>query len=70
MIESLKAMQAAVRVLTEMTEGREPNPSDVEHLRQYAPSLSEASIDDLACEVIYRGLRRREEIRSQRSASG
>jgi hypothetical protein len=63
MQESLDSMAVALRVLAEITEGRHPEAADLEQLLQWAPDATEMSPDELACEVILRGIRRREALR-------
>ena len=58
--EGRAALTVALRVLTAITEKRGPNPADVEELRRLAPLSSQASIDELACDVIQQTLRHRE----------
>jgi hypothetical protein len=55
----LEAMKVALRVLTALTEKREPAFEDVEALRQYVPTATAESIDELACDVIQQALRKR-----------
>ena len=45
-------MITAVRVLTAVVARRDPNLTDLEDLRRFAPLLAQASPDELACEVI------------------
>ena len=64
MVESVEAMQIALRVLTALTEKIAPDPADVEALRRLAPSRDHAHLDELACEVIQQALKRRGDSRS------
>lgn len=53
-------MHLALRVLTALTEKRNPDPSDVEALRRAAGQGGEGlASDELACEVIQQALARR-----------
>jgi hypothetical protein len=54
-------------VFTAISENRTPDPADVEILNTYAPLLSHLSPDELACDVIQQALRRREQVRGNRS---
>ena len=64
MQQSLSAMQTALRVLTAITDGRKPDPADVAALYSYAgPQPPGIDLDEFACEVIQRAIRRRAEVR-------
>jgi hypothetical protein len=63
MQRSIDALKVALRVLTAISEHHEPDLADVDRLRAYAPLLSDASLDELACDVIQQALRRRNEAR-------
>jgi hypothetical protein len=66
MQESLEAMTTALRVLTALTEKRQPSPLDVDMLRQYAgPQPDGIGLDEYACDVIHRAIRRRSEVRTR-----
>ena len=59
-------MQTALRVLTAITEGRQPDPVDVTALQGYAgPQPEGIDLDEFACEVIQRAIRRRAEVRGK-----
>ena len=60
---SKAAMKAALRVLTALSERRQPNQSDVDELHWYAPSERERPIDELVCDAIQRALLDREQKR-------
>jgi hypothetical protein len=62
--ESMAALKTALRVLTAISERHEPDQSDLEELRRYLPLLSQAPIDEVACEVIQQSMRIRARIRS------
>ena len=60
----LDAMKTALRVLTALTEKREPDPADVTSLRNYAgPQPENVALDEFACTIIQQALKRRAEIR-------
>ena len=60
MRQSLDAMTTALRVLTAITEKRHPDPGDVDVIRGLAGTGCESmGIDELACEVIQKALKRR-----------
>jgi len=63
MLQSLAAMQTALRVLTAITERQVPAPEDVAELRQAVPNGARLPNDELACEAIQIALRRRAEVR-------
>jgi len=56
-VESLAAMQVALRVLTAISQRTDPDPADLDLLRSYSPLLSSAPPDELACEVIQQAAR-------------
>jgi hypothetical protein len=57
-------MQTALRVLTAITEKRQPDPADVATLHGYAASQDTAmDLDQLACEVIQKAIKRRAKVR-------
>jgi len=67
----LDAMKTALRVLTALTEKRQPDPADVTLLRTYAgPHPENVALDEFACTIIQRALKRRAEIRSAASCGG
>ena len=65
MILGKEALKTTLRVLTAISDHREPSPADVEALRRYAPGLSEAPIDEVVCDVIQHALRRRASVRAR-----
>jgi len=68
MQQSLSTMQTALRVLTAITEGRQPHPADVATLRSYAgPQPPGISLDEFACEVIQKAIKRRGAVRAHGS---
>jgi hypothetical protein len=69
MQQSMQQMLVAVRVLDALTARRNPDPQDVEHLREIAPEMATAELDELACAVIHRAIRHRAEVRKQRSGA-
>jgi hypothetical protein len=69
MQEFLAAMKTALRVLTAIIDKREPDLTDVNELRHFAPLLADAPVDDLAREVIQQALGRRPATRKARGAA-
>jgi hypothetical protein len=69
MQESLDAMKVALRVLTALTEKRAPNTPDVQALRQLAGDTGNSDLDDLACEVIQKAIKRRAQVRKNRAVT-
>ncbi len=64
MQQSLSAMQTALRVLTAITYGRQPDPADVADLHSYAgPQPAGIGLDEFACEVVQKAIRHRTEVR-------
>ena len=61
--EDLGALELAVRVLTATIEHCTPDSTDIEKLRRFAPLLTDRAIDELAFDVVYAELKRREEVR-------
>jgi len=61
-LEDLAALKLAVRVLTAVIGHHRPDSRDVEELYRFAPLLANLPIDELACEVVHRELKRREEM--------
>jgi hypothetical protein len=60
MQQSFDAMTTALRVLTAITERRQPDQGDVHVLYGLAgPQREGIGLDELACEVIQRALNRR-----------
>ena len=62
-VEGRAALELAVRVLTAIIEHSKPASSDVEKLRRFAPLLANRPIDELARDVVYAEVKRREEMR-------
>ena len=64
---SLQAMELALRVLTALTEKRDPDPEDANRLRAIAAvaRVRELPLDELACEVIQQALKHRAEVRKK-----
>jgi hypothetical protein len=60
---SKAAMKAALRVLTALSERREPDQADVDELHWFAPADRARPIDELVCEAIQRAIQAREEKR-------
>ncbi len=66
MQQSLADMQVALRVLTAITDRREPDAADVEQLRRLAPPRKYDSLDEMACDVIRLALKHRDAVRAPR----
>ena len=65
MQQSLEAMETALRVLSAINAKRHPDPGDVHALRTYAgPQPDGMGLDEFACEVIQKALKRRDEVRA------
>jgi len=47
-----EAIRAALRVLTAVMHGREPEPVDVEILKAYIPDSANCPVDELACDAV------------------
>jgi hypothetical protein len=52
MQQAQETLGTALRVLTAIVDRRNPHPADLDCLRRFAPSLADASPDELAREVI------------------
>lgn len=58
-------MKVSLRVLSAVSEKKQPDPADVEALREYLNSdVPPSGIDELACEVIQKALDRRAKVRA------
>lgn len=57
MLQRMDAMEVALRVLQALTQSRDPDPADVAELRRLAPLLADAPIDEVACDVVQRGVK-------------
>jgi hypothetical protein len=66
----LDAMKVALRVLTALTERRDPAAEDLADLRTYAPDANRLAPDELACEVIQRSIKARAAARESAKTSG
>jgi hypothetical protein len=62
-MQDLEAMKTALRILMAIGERRQPNWADVELLRSLAPPMADASLEELACEVIQMALKNRALVR-------
>lgn len=60
---SVDVMQAAVRVLRALTEKTAPDSSDVAMLKDFDRSGNGRDLDELACDVIQKAVKRREQLR-------
>jgi DNA-binding NarL/FixJ family response regulator len=67
-MSGIDAMKIALRVLTAITEKRNPDPDDLQELHRLAPLQPGASPDELACEVIQQAIKRRADARNVRRA--
>ncbi len=54
-------LRTALRVLTTIADRQNPHPDDVASLLRYAPDLEHLPPDGLACAIIQRALKAREE---------
>ena len=64
----LDAMKTALRVLTALTEKRQPDPADINLLRSYAgPQTEDVALDEFACSIIQQALKHRAQIRAAAS---
>jgi hypothetical protein len=66
---SKAAMKAALRVLTALSDRREPDQADVDELHWYAPSERERPLDEVVCDAIQRAIKDREEKRKAAKAT-
>jgi hypothetical protein len=65
MQESLVMMQAALRVLTALTDQRQPSPLDLEMLGQYGgPQPVGIGLDEYACSIVQKAINRRAGVRA------
>ena len=68
MQQSLEAIETALRVLAAINAKYHPDPADVDALRAYAgPEPDGMGLDEFACEVIQKALRRRADVRAATS---
>jgi hypothetical protein len=63
-MQDSEAMKTALRILVAISERRQPDWADVELLRSLAPPILEASLEEIACEVIQTALKNRALVRS------
>ncbi len=64
-------MEAALRILSELTEKRHPRDSDVHELVRIAgPKPAGMGLDEFACDVIQKALNHRAEARPKIRAAG
>jgi hypothetical protein len=67
MQQSFDSMTTALRVLKAVMEKRHPDAADIAALRDLAvPQPQEIDVDELACEVIQKALKRRADARGAR----
>ena len=70
MQQTLEAMETALRVLIAIIAKCPPEPADVDALRAYAgPQPDGMGLDEFACQVIQKALKRRIEARAARSGT-
>ncbi|HUB83618.1 MAG TPA: hypothetical protein VMB03_32690 [Bryobacteraceae bacterium] len=62
-------MKAALRVLTALSEHKDPNQADIDELHWYAPADRERPIDEVVCDAIQRALKDREQSRRAAKAN-
>jgi hypothetical protein len=55
----IDSMKRTLRVLTSLTEKRDPERADVDELRWIAPERADAPLDELACYVLQKALKDR-----------
>ncbi len=61
-----EALKTALRVLTAVSEKKEPDPADVDELKRLSPLLADSSsLDEMACDVILQAMKRRDELRKR-----
>jgi PHD/YefM family antitoxin component YafN of YafNO toxin-antitoxin module len=53
-------LMTALRVLTAVTEWKEPDPHDILELKRLSPNILYVSADELACDVIHRTIQQRQ----------
>jgi hypothetical protein len=64
MQESLEAIETALRVLTALTEKRQPSQGDLDMLRQYGgPKPDGIGLDEYVCSIIQKAINRRADVR-------
>ena len=59
MSDTMASIDTATRVLMAIMDKGKPEPCDVEELRRFAPDCSDLPVDELACEVVQRAVKRR-----------
>jgi hypothetical protein len=66
MQESLEVMKTALRVLTALTEKRQPRPVDLDMLREYGgPQPDGISLDEYVCGIVRKAINRFAEARGK-----
>jgi hypothetical protein len=61
-IDSTNVMEAALRVLTAITEKADPSPADIGAIQAFAPDIF-LPPDELACEVVKRAMKMQVRVR-------
>jgi hypothetical protein len=69
MQRSLQEMQVALRVLSALTHGQQPNQQDVEELHRIISAAGYDSLDEMACTVIEQAIQHRRQVRDGRAKS-
>ena len=66
MQQSLEVLTTALRVLTALSEKREPDPADLQELEAFiGPKSSHIGRDEWVCDAIQRAIKHREAVREQ-----
>jgi hypothetical protein len=64
MQQSLEVMTAALRVLTALSEKREPDPADIQELEAFiGPKPSNIGRDEWVCDAIQSAIKHRQKVR-------
>ena len=62
MQQSLEALETALRILSAINAKDHPDPADIDALRACWPQRDGVGLDEFACEVIQKALKRRAEV--------
>ena len=63
MQRSVQEMQVALRVLSGLTYGQQPDQQDLEELHRIIPAAGYDSLDEMACAVIEQAIEHRRQVR-------
>jgi hypothetical protein len=63
----IEAIKTATRVLAALTAKQEPDPTDIQALREYDEAPNGREFDELACDVVQKALRHRAAMRAARA---